>query len=162
MLIKKLAGEKMYGIGRAAAMCWIHFGNPVEVEIRGQKRILGKYALHLDCPWRIKNSSGTIELGSADIFAPSSGRDAGEAFNWDIQGNNLFDEKAKRLFSKDVQMFVDSVDLSENNDLTVIFSNGFILECFVNASSCEECWRLFKSDSRDGDFIVTGLGIERL
>lgn len=58
-----LIGKNVYRIGRAAAMCWIHFGRPVEINLRGRKRILGEFALELDCPWRIRNSSGGIELG---------------------------------------------------------------------------------------------------
>ncbi len=70
---EELVGKSVCKIGRAAAMCWIHFGRPVEIELRGRKRILGEFALDLDCPWRIRNSSVGIELGSADIFAPASG-----------------------------------------------------------------------------------------
>lgn len=51
-----LIGKNVYGIGRAAAMCWIHFGRPVEIDLRGRKRVLGEFALDLDCPWRIRNS----------------------------------------------------------------------------------------------------------
>lgn len=155
-----LIGKNVYGIGRAAAMCWIHFGRPIEIELRGRKRILGEFALDLDCPWRIRNSSGGIELGSADMFAPASGRDLDEDFDWDIQGNNLFDEKAKLLFPEDSQIIVTSVGLSSNYDLNITFSNGMRLECFVNASQ-EECWRLFKPGSEDEDFIITGSGIDK-
>lgn len=158
--ITELVGEKIYNIGRAAAMCWIHFGYPVEIEIQGRKRFPGKFALDLDCPWRIRNSNGKLVLGSADMFAPSSEHEQDEDFDWDIQGNNLFDEKAKYLFSKEISIVVTSAELNASNDLTITFSNGLILECFVNLSSQEECWRLFKTEARGGDFIVTGMGIE--
>ncbi len=157
-----LIGKNVYKIGRAAAMCWIHFGRPTEVELRGRKRTLGEFSLDLDCPWRIRNSSGSIELGSADMFTPASGHGLNEDFDWDIQGNNLFDEKAKLLFSESTQIVVTSAKLSSNYDLTITFSNGWTLECFVNASSQEECWRLFKPELEDGDFIITGVGIDKL
>ena len=152
--------SNVYGIGRAAAMCWIHFGRPVEIELRGRKRIVGEFALDMDCPWRIRNSSGGIELGSADMFAPASGHDFDEDFDWDIQGNNLFDEKAKLLFPEGSQIVVTSAGLRGNYDLTITFSNGLCLESFVNASR-EECWRLFRPGLEHGDLIVTGVGIER-
>ena len=155
-----LIGKNVYGIGRAAAMCWIHFGRPIEIELRGRKRILGEFALDLDCPWRIRNSRGDIELGSADMFAPASSHESDEDFDWDVQGNNLFDEKAKQLFHQRTQITVIAAALSRNCDLTITFSNGLILESFVNASSRQECWRLFRPKIYDGDLIVTGTGVE--
>ena len=157
---EELVGKSVCKIGRAAAMCWIHFGRPVEIELRGRKRILGEFALDLDCPWRIRNSSGGIELGSADMFVPTSRHVLDEDFNWDVQGNNLFDEKAKLLFPEGSQITVTAVGLSGNCDLTITFSNGLCLESFVNASSQEECWRLFMPCLEHGDLVVTGVGIE--
>lgn len=153
-------GEKIYNIGRTAAMCWIHFGYPIELEIQGKRRKFGKFALDLDCPWRIRNRNGKLVLGSADIFTPSREHEQDENFDWDVQGNNLFDEKAKYLLQEKMSIVVTSAELSDSNDLTITFSNGLILECFVNLSSREECWRLFKTESKSGDFIVTGIGIE--
>ena len=159
-----LVGKKLYKIGRAAAMCWIHFGGPVEVELRGRKLLQGEYALDLNCPWRIKNSNDCIELGSADMFTPSSENDLernpGEEFNWDIQGNNLFDERAKRLFPKGTQIVVTSAALSGDYDLVIKFSNGLMLETFANVSSHEECWRLFKPGMHSEDLVTTGTGME--
>nr|WP_325178410.1 hypothetical protein [uncultured Oscillibacter sp.] len=157
---EELAGKSVCKIGRAAAMCWIHFGWPMEIELLGRKRILGEFALDLDCPWRIRNSSGGIELGSADMFVPTSRYVLDEDFNWDVQGNNLFDEKAKLLFPEGSQITVTAVGLSGNCDLTITFSNGLCLESFVNASSQEECWRLFMPCLEHGDLVVTGVGIE--
>ena len=158
---EELAGKSVCKIGRAAAMCWIHFGWPMEIELLGRKRILGEFALDLDCPWRIRNSSGGIELGSADMFVPTSRHVLDEDFNWDVQGNNLFDEKAKLLFPEGSQITVTAVGLSGNCDLTITFSNGLCLESFVNASSQEECWRLFMPCLEHGDLVVTGVGIKR-
>ena len=51
--------------------------------------------------------------------------------------------------------------LSSSYDLTITFSNGLCLESFVNASSQEECWRLFMPGLEHGDLVVTGVGIKR-
>lgn len=66
-----------------------------------------------------------------------------ESFDWDVQGNNLFDEKVKKIFSS-VDINVDYVSVSVNNDLKVGFSNSLILETFINVSSEIECWRFFE------------------
>ena len=81
--------------------------------------------------------------------------------NWDVQGNNLFDEKVQPLFPEGSQITVTAAGLSGNCDLTITFSNGSCLESFVNASSQEECWRLFMPDLEHGDLVVTGVGMER-
>lgn len=153
-----LVDKNVYQIGRAAAMCWIHFGCPEEIELRGGTSVMGEFALDLDCPWRIRNRAGGIELGSADMFTPASSHEFDEDFDWDVQGNNLFDKKAKRLFPQSTQIAVIAAVLSRNCDLTITFSNGLILESFVNASSQQECWRLFRPKVLDGDLIVTGTG----
>ena len=155
-----LIGKNVCGIGRAAAMCWIHFGRPVEIVLRGRKRILGEFALDLDCPWRIRDRSGSIMLGSADMFTPASGHVPDENFDWEMQGSNLFDEKVKSLFPEDSQIVVTSAGLNGNYDLAITFSNGLRLESFVNASSREECWRLFMPEMEHGDLSMTGTGIE--
>ena len=71
--ITDLIGKKIYRVGRAAAMCWIHIGKPIKMMTRGEMRVVGEYALHIDCPWRLlTKDSSEIVLGSADIFCPSS------------------------------------------------------------------------------------------
>ena len=76
-------------------------------------------------------------------------------FNWDVQGNNLFDLKAKIIFPSSSEIIVNEVCLTQFNDLRVSFSNQFVLECFVSHTTDEECWRLFRPGDKDGDFIVT-------
>ncbi len=161
--ITDLIGKKIYRVGRAAAMCWIHIGKPIKMMTRGEMRVVGEYALHIDCPWRLlTKDSSEIVLGSADIFCPSSSNEQDQNFVWDVQGNNLFDEKAERIFSKLSEIIIQSAEMSPINDLTLTLSNGLLLQCYVNQSSDEECWRLFKPNQNAGDLIVTGQGIKYL
>ena len=161
--ITDLIGKKIYRVGRAAAMCWIHIGKPVKIMTRSEMRVVGEYALHIDCPWRLLTKyRSEIVLGSADIFCPSSSNEQDQNFVWDVQGNNLFDEKAERIFSKLSEIIIQSAEMSPINDLTLTLSNGLLLQCYVNQSSDEECWRLFKPNQNAGDLIVTGQGIKYL
>lgn len=158
-IIEILIGQTVNSIGRAADMCWISFGDLVEIENHRGKRKVGKFALHLECPWRITDGS-KILLSSIDMFEPSSNYKENEDFKWDIQGNNLFDEKTKSMFLEDENIIVQDVKLSSYYDVTIIFSNQLIFECFVNCSSKGECWRFFQPGSDKEHLIITGQGID--
>lgn len=158
-IIEILVGQKVNSIGRTAAMCWISFGNIVEIEGHKGKRKVGKFALHLQCPWRIIDGANIL-LSSTDMFEPCSDYKEDGDFDWDIQGNNLFDEKARIMFTEDKNIRVQEVKFSGYYDLTIIFSNQLILECFVDRSLKEECWRFFQPGSDKVHLIITGQGIE--
>ena len=153
--VEILQGVKLNAIGRAAAMCWISFGDLIEIESRSGLRKVGQYALDVDCPWRIRCNS-KILLASSDMFEPASTHQSDETFEWDILGNNLFDERAAMLCSKEPIITVRSIELSPTYDLKITFSNNYILEVFVCGSTDTEQWRLFEPGKSGGDLIVTG------
>lgn len=152
-----LQGTKLNAIGRAAAMCWFSFGDLVEIESRNGLRTVGKFALHLSCPWRIQRNS-KIQLASMDMFEPASAHRYDKTFEWDIQGNNLFDERTAIFCNKEPVITVQSVQLSPTYDLNITFSNNCVLEVFVCGSTDAEQWRLFECKNLRDDFIVTGCG----
>ena len=161
LTVKDLTGEPVTGIGRAAAMVWLSFGPLREVETRRGKRTVSALALHLDCPWRLRRSDRpTVVLGWADLFEPSPAHAEDRSFDWDIQGNNLFDAQAEALFAGPPAVYVLDASLSPLRDLTVTFSNGLTLECFLHGTARAEYWRLFRPFSHGGDLIVTGQGLE--
>ena len=118
--IEILKGTRLNAIGRAAAMCWISLGNLIEIESRSGLRTVGQYALDVDCPWRIRCNS-KILLASTDMFEPASTHQHDETFEWDIQGNNLFDERVAMLCNNEPTITVQSIELSSTNDLKIIF-----------------------------------------
>lgn len=154
--ISVLERKQFLSIGRASDLLWIKFGERAmdqKAEAGGMKR--REYALDIQCPWRIKDKSNSgIILASYDIYEPNSQIEWNESFDWDVQGNNLFDEKVKKIFSS-VDINVDYVSVSVNNDLTVGFSNGLILETFINVSSEIECWRFFEK-GKDEHLVIYG------
>ena len=156
--VEMLQGTKLNAIGRAAAMCWIHFGDLIQIESRSGVRTVGQYALDVDCPWRIRCNS-KILLASTDMFEPASTHQYDETFEWDIQGNNLFDERVTMLCNNEPIITVQSIELSPTNDLKIIFSNNYILEVFVCGSTGVEQWRLFEHKKPKDDFVVTGCGL---
>lgn len=148
--INVLLNQPILKVGRACNLYWMLFGNSFkEKNASGKEVEKGEYSLHLQCPWRIRNTiDSKIKLASGDIYEPSSNVKWDEEFDWDIQGNNLFDEKVEYLFPKDKVIFVESVSVLESGDLEIVFSNKLILECFIAISINEECWRFFKHGNK--------------
>ncbi|MDO5539042.1 MAG: hypothetical protein Q4F83_03055 [Eubacteriales bacterium] len=154
MRLEDLQGKKIGSIGRWSNMCWITFGREVEIlNYKGEKCKDREYSLHIQCPWRIRDEKGEILLGLNDMYEPATTIEWSEEFDWDQQGNNLFDEKCSTIFVGEVH--VEQVELSPMNDLTILFSNRLRLECFVTISAREEGWRVFKR-GEDYDLVFGG------
>lgn len=155
-MLNILINKRLQGIGRAGDMCWISFGELIKMKnYKGDIVEKGEYALHLQCPWRIKDFNSKIILASRDIYEPNSKISWNDNFEWDIKGNNLFDENINKMFLDKNSILVKKVSISLNNDLTIIFSNKLVLECFTNISSEQECWRFFKTGA-DMHLIASG------
>jgi hypothetical protein len=83
--------------------------------------------LHIQCSWRI-TFGNEIVVASGDIYSPNSegGYDI-EDFDWDIQGNNRFDERIKFFMKENEQLMVEQIESDEFGGLKVFFSGGYIL-----------------------------------
>ena len=44
-------------------------------------------------------------------------------------------------------------------DLKIDFSNGYVLEIFIDTSEEEECWRILKMESDEKHYVVYGKGV---
>lgn len=147
--INMLINQPLLKMGRASDLCWILFGKRIlDKDKKGNTIEKGEYSLHLQCPWRLRSKADSqIKLASGDIYEPNSKTTWSPDFNWDILGNNLFDEKVQHFFAGNKIISVKSVLITQTNDLQIEFSNEFILECFVNMSPNTECWRFFRYNS---------------
>lgn len=160
--ISNLIGQRVNYIGRASNMLDLHFGEDVIVtDSRGEKRV-GTYSLHVQCPWRIINlAKRKIHLGSLDFYSPSDSLKADENFSynnfdWDVRGQNLFDEKAQKWFSGLEGVTVTAAKMDMFGDAKIDLSNGDRIEIFVTATDEGECWRLFLSEKSSINLIVDG------
>jgi len=139
-------------VNRAAGMACLHFGTDDSV-----------YSLHLQCSFRIRENNEIIVTNtemtypsSRVISRPSFSHDS---FDWDVQGDNRFDEWVSGLesaFTKDL-MVIDA-KVNDVGDLIVFMSQNLELEVFVD-SSTDECWRLFNNYDNKHHFVMTGRGI---
>ena len=64
---------------------------------KGKTEEVAEYALHIQCSWRIVKGN-KIVVASRDFYSPRTGLDdENEYFEWDVQGNNRFDERIEFL-----------------------------------------------------------------
>lgn len=169
-----LNDQKLKSISRAGTMVSLGFGNLVKNKVV-QKTEEGKfitkevfvpqYALHIDCSFRI-NCGNSIMMSQRDMFCPNSEMIKSANFNddefeWDVVGNNSFDEKAQKHFiDTSLDFIVTKININSCGDLKILLTNDFSIEIFVDSSENEECWRFFEVGNADcTHLVVSGDGL---
>lgn len=160
--LDQLLHKKICDIGRASNMLWVSIGeNIIALDRKGNEVKKSTISLHVQSTWRIVNKEKKeILLASSDFYSPNSTVTADNEFEWDVQGNNLFDEKSQIWLNKNRLIYIKEYKVNRWGDLLLIFSNDNRLEIFINSSDSTECWRLFKHHSDEEHLVVTGLGVE--
>lgn len=164
--LSKILGLKLQYAGRASNLFWLGFGEMITVTKREKTNTVAEYALNIQCSWRICKGK-RIVVASRDFYSPFSGWDeANGDFDWDIQGNNRFDERIK-FFLESVQgnFFVESIDSDAVGGLKVFLSEGFVLEVFPDSTEDDEYsefWRFFNRKNGSPHFVVTIKGIDKV
>lgn len=159
-----LVGKKLPSAGRASNLFWIGFGEMITITRRGKTEQTAEYFLHIQCSWRITQQN-KILIASRDFYTPSSQYiEVDEDFDWDIEGNNRFDERIKSFIqdTKD-RLIVERIDSDEIGGLKVFLSESHVLEVFPDSSEDDEYsefWRFFTRKDDSPHFVVTGNGIE--
>ena len=160
--IEILSGETLRDIGRACDMLWLSFGKTIKIINRKGVAVLkGTYALHVQCPWRmVDQNSNTILFTSSDIYLPNSKLEMNSEFDWDMQGNNRFDEKVVSWKEDNKSIVVSNITVNAMGDLNIVLNNRNVVEIFVNKSVNKECWRFFESGTKKQHMVVNGDGVE--
>ena len=160
--LEVLIGQPLWSSGRAADLEWFQFGPRKTVQdSRGQNKEVGKYALHVQCAWRIRHGE-QIVVASRDLYSPpEESDDRPEDFNWDVQGANRRDKRIAELFrNKTRQFLVRQVVAGMAGSFMIVFDDGYALDVFPDDSLSGEHWRIFKPYAGEPHFVVTGKGLE--
>ena len=153
--LQPLIGLKLSRTALAADMRTLQFGN-TEVRIGGG--VVGEYALHLQCPWRLDCDTGAI-TGSDDLFEPyekSEQRD--ESFDYE-KGGSLqerllrdllkgYDTNTGQIVNTTNLLTVESVQSDVAGGFSLGLSGGYRLSVFAHGTR-REAWRLFRP-GKDG------------
>lgn len=163
--LDKINGLKLQYAGRSSDLFWLGFGEIVQISRRGRTVETAECALHIQCSWRI-TLYNKIVVASRDIYTPNSEWDSlNDDFNWDIQGNNKFDECIKSFTKDSGQLIVERIETDDVGGIEVYLSKGYKLEAFPDSSGDDddsEHWRFFNRKENSPHFVVSGKGIERV
>lgn len=135
-----IVGEQVWAVGRAAAMLWMHIGERRSVPAwGGGTKEVGKYALHIDCPWHWKDGSEVI-----------------------ADQDSALDLIRYRLQSP---IFCRSIAVASKGALEITFSDETVLTVVADACDTdgenEELWRFFQPDTDAPHLVVGAQGIVR-
>lgn len=148
-LLDKVKGARVVKIGRACDVIWISFKDCENVE----------YALHIQSFFRFCDCERILITGM-DKFQPIESLAELDDFNWDVQGNNQFDQWCNHFNRNELEnTFVESVQMSSYGDLSIQLSNVVTLSVYVDTTSEDESWRIFIPKSKTKHYVVTGKGM---
>jgi len=153
--LQPLIGLKLSRMALAADMRTLQFGN---TEARKGGGVVGEYALHVQCPWRLEGKTGII-TGSGDLYVPyEKSEETEESFDWE-EGGSLQDRVLRELlrgYDENTKQIVNSTNLLVVEDIHSDSAGGFCLTLsgayrftvFPNGTR-SEAWRFFRP-SREG------------
>jgi hypothetical protein len=156
-----LVGEPFWYIGRAVDLVWLGFG-PL-----GRKRkpldgwrVLGRFALHLQCPWRITGPRGIV-VGARDIYSPASTAKL-RGWKWD-KGPTLFDERVQAHLAQSAEplAIVRTIRTDRFGGFRLSMSSRLVLEVFPDATEAtehSEWWRLLCPGTKAPHFVMSHTG----
>jgi hypothetical protein len=162
--LQRLIGLKLSRIARAADMRTLQFGNTVA----RSGGIVGEYALHIQCPWRLDGPTGVL-TASGDLYEPCGENDeVSNSFDWekddslqDVILRNLvkgYDESTKQLVNSTNLLTVGGVETDSAGGFRLRLSGGYEWLVFPNCTR-REAWRLFRPskdghEPEEGHFVV--------
>ncbi len=150
--LKILRGLPLTNAGRAGGMAWLHFGKLSAVKsLNGSEKIIGEYALHIQCSWKL------IRV-SAGMFTPSC--DSTEIV---ANSYNLSRDAERIIDTIKGEISVLSVEADSKGNLKIIFTENYLLELLADGmddSNEIEYWRFFIPNNPSPHFVVTNNGIE--
>jgi hypothetical protein len=152
-----LVGLPLAGLGRAANMAWLAFGQVREVNVHGHPIIAGQWALHISCVWRLCQR-GNIVVAYRDFYYDASGEPLGDNA-WDGIGASHFDQQAVKLnaeFEANPPTVV-AVGVDDVGGFSLSFDDDYRLDAFPDQAiriEVSEHWRLFQPGASLPHFVA--------
>lgn len=155
--LRILKDAKLEKIGRSINIIWIIF-----IDKDGKK-----YSIHLQNFFRICSHDKTLITGFDKYRATKSLLNSPsfdpETYDYDVQGENLFDEWVINQGTTILNdAHVKRIELNTFGDLTIYLSNDLLLTIFWDKTNINECWRFFEPKSKNKHLVIAGNGIEEL
>lgn len=149
-----LIGQPLIDIGRASNLLWLSFGKRVVViDRKGNEIQKGKYALNVQCAWRLTQNSHII-VASKDVYLPKIGLDY-DSFDWEEYGSNRFDERIsnfKPMITK-INLSVLNITVDDIGGVIIDLESGVKFELFPDDSLEDEFWRFIINGNKSEHFV---------
>ena len=157
--LAKIIGTPLWGSARAADMEMFAFGRKTESTDQLGRRIeQGEFALHVQCPWHLERS-GSMIIGSGDLYVPATGDSEDEEFDWEPYRSNRRDVLLERFFAGPATT-VEGVEAGTAGMLVISLSGDTRLRLFPNRSSLgDEHWRFFELLSDEPHLVFMSEGV---
>jgi hypothetical protein len=161
-----LIGAELSACSRAADMLTLQFGPLLAVTSKtGKPRQLGKWSLHVQCPWRIESDSA-IFTGRSDLWEPEEKPDLPFDWSaWDFEAGNLRDKRLATLFESELDReraiyrhgnrVVESVDADAFGGARISMSDDCHFVMFPDGTRSED-WRFFSSREKSTCLVISG------
>lgn len=152
-----LVGQPFWYIGRSADLVWLGFGSLRQTRRPlGGSSVLGKFALHLQCPWRISSPTEML-VGAGDLYTRGATAKA-RGWNWQ-EGPSLFDERIHARLAQSSQplAIVRSIVTDRCGGFRLAMSRRLTLEVFPDCTDEDErteAWRIFRPGSKAAHFVM--------
>ena len=152
--LNTLIKQPLIDIGRASNLLWLSFGKKiVTIDRKGNEVQKGKYALNVQCAWRLTQNSHII-VASKDFYIPRTGLEC-DLFDWEEYGNNRFDERIsdfKRIITT-TNLSVSNISIDDIGGFTIEFGLGVKFELFPDDSLEDEFWRFIVNGNKSEHFV---------
>ncbi len=162
LCLKPLIGLKLSLARRSMDMRNFHFGQLRRVE----GSVVGEFALHLYCPWRLAGPEGLI-TGRLDVWEPLKETLDFDWNSWDYdRGGNLqdwylsqllgsYDPKVDALVNQSDDFIVETVQTDNCGGAVLHLSGGYQLSIFP-AGRVGEDWRILRPGIDEPHFVISG------
>jgi hypothetical protein len=154
--LTSLVGLPLYSISRVSNMLILYFGKMREVATRrGGKVMIGEWALHIQCAWRLCRL-GRIVVAYRDYYYDPDGDSLKD---WETSGKSRFDQVAAALCIEfgAAAPFVLTVTTDDVGGFSLALNYDLRLDVFPDDSNCDEYaehWRLFQPRTGNDHFVV--------
>jgi hypothetical protein len=138
--IEKLITLKLSRIARAADMRTLQFGN-TKTRLKGG--VVGEYALHVQCPWRLERR-GELITGSGDLYVADT-EDGKEEKPQDKILRELlkgYDETTGQIVNTTPFFIVETAQADSVGGFSLQMSGDYRFVVFPDSARAE-AWRLF-------------------
>ncbi len=152
--LSALIKQPLTDIGRASNLLWLSFGEKVvTIDRKGNEIQKGKYALNVQCTWRLTQYCHII-VASKDFYIPKTGLGY-DLFDWEKYGNNRFDERIidfKQMITK-TNLSVSNISVDDIGGVKIDFGFGVQFELFPDDSLGDEFWRFIINGEKSEHFV---------